>query len=45
MFHDAHKLNSVVPGLNDSRKGMFTEFGVSVNFGIPLEPCQCEFHI
>ena len=36
VFHNAHKLNSVVPGLNDSRKGMFTEFGIGANFGIFL---------
>ena len=36
VFHNAHKLDSVVSGLNDARKGMFTEFSIGANFGIFL---------
>ena len=43
VFHDAHKLDGVVSGLNDARKGMFTEFGISANLSIFLSHANMGF--
>ena len=43
VFHNTHKLNGVVPGLNDAGQSMFTKFCVGANLRIFLRHADVGF--